>query len=65
LSSASDRVELLPYRDFNDLVQLCIKVKQKNLRKGKSLYSSSYSKKEFKREGKYEKENVKDELSLT
>ena len=28
-----DRVELLPYRDLNDLVQLCIKVEQQNLRK--------------------------------
>jgi len=29
----SDRVELLPYRDLNDLIQLCIKVEQQNLRK--------------------------------
>ncbi|XP_052725960.1 uncharacterized protein LOC108320710 [Vigna angularis] len=28
-----DRVELLPYRDLNDLVQMCIKVEQQNLRK--------------------------------
>jgi len=24
-----DKVELLPYRDLNDLVQMCIKVEQK------------------------------------
>jgi len=28
-----DRVELLPYQDLNDLVQLCIKVEQQILRK--------------------------------
>jgi len=28
-----DRVELLPYQDLNDLIQLCIKVEQQNLRK--------------------------------
>uniref|UniRef100_A0A151UGW3 Retrotransposon gag domain-containing protein n=1 Tax=Cajanus cajan TaxID=3821 RepID=A0A151UGW3_CAJCA len=27
-----DKVELLPYKDLNDLVQLCIKVEQQNLR---------------------------------
>jgi len=32
-----DRVELLPYRDFHDLVQICIKVEQRVLRKGKFL----------------------------
>nr|KYP34424.1 hypothetical protein KK1_044614 [Cajanus cajan] len=49
-----DKVELLPYRDLNDLVQLCIKVEQQNLRKGfkTSSYSSSYSKFDYKREGK-------------
>ena len=31
-----DRVELLPYRDLNDLVQMCIKVEQQNLRKSSS-----------------------------
>jgi len=33
-----DKVEFFPYRDFNDLVQMCIKVKQQILRKrlGKS-----------------------------
>jgi len=29
-----DKVELLPYHDFHDLVQICIKVEQPNLRKG-------------------------------
>ena len=28
-----DRVELLPYRDFNDLVQLCLRVEQQILKK--------------------------------
>ena len=28
-----DRFELLPYKDLNDLVQICIKVEQQNLRK--------------------------------
>ena len=31
-----DRVELLPYQDLNDLVQLCIKVEQQILRKTSS-----------------------------
>jgi len=29
-----EKVELLPYRDLNDLVQICIKVEQQHLRKG-------------------------------
>ncbi|XP_068503839.1 uncharacterized protein [Phaseolus vulgaris] len=49
-----DKVELLPYRDLNDLIQLCIKVEQQNLRKGssrkESSYSNSYPKKEYRRE---------------
>jgi len=28
-----DKVELLPYRDLNDLIQLCIKVEQQIMRK--------------------------------
>jgi len=28
-----DRVEFLAYQDLNDLVQICIKVEQQNLRK--------------------------------
>jgi len=28
-----DKVKILPYRDFNDLVQSCIKIKQQILRK--------------------------------
>jgi len=31
-----DRFELLPYRDLNDLVQICIKVEQQYLRKSSS-----------------------------
>ena len=49
-----DRVELLPYQDLNDLVQLCIKVEQQNLRKTSSQregsYPNSYPKRDFKRE---------------
>uniref|UniRef100_A0A151UH95 Retrotransposon gag domain-containing protein n=1 Tax=Cajanus cajan TaxID=3821 RepID=A0A151UH95_CAJCA len=58
-----DKVELLPYRDLNDLVQLCIKVEQQNLRKNfkTSSYSSPYSKVDYKREGKSsEKKNTFD-----
>jgi len=52
-----DRLELLPYQDLNDLVQLCIKVEQQILRKNfRNDYSNSYTKKEFKREGKQVKE---------
>nr|KYP43281.1 Transposon Ty3-I Gag-Pol polyprotein [Cajanus cajan] len=50
-----DKVELLPYRDLNDLVQLCIKVEQQILRKNfkkESSYSSPYYKKDHKRGGK-------------
>jgi len=49
-----DKVELLPYRDLNDLIQLCIKVEQQNLRKRssrkESSYSNSYPKKEYERQ---------------
>jgi len=49
-----DKVELLPYRDLNDLIQLCIKVEQQNLRKGssrkESSYSNSYPKKKYRKE---------------
>ena len=38
-----DKVELLPYMDLNDLIQLCIKVEQQILRKGSSRKESSYS----------------------
>ncbi|XP_068499560.1 uncharacterized protein [Phaseolus vulgaris] len=59
-----DRVELLPYQDLNDLVQLCIKVEQQNLRKTSSQkvspYSSFYPKKEFRREGSTSKEKPKE-----
>ena len=58
-----DRVELLPYQDMNDLVQLCIKVEQQILRKTSSQevssYSSFYPKKEFRREGSTSKEKKK------
>jgi len=41
-----DKVDFLPYKDLNDLVRLCIKVKQQNLRKPSFkkdyAHSSSY-----------------------
>jgi len=57
-----DRVELLPYRDFHDLVQICIKVEQQVLRKStnRSSYSNSYSKTDHKREGKFLKEKPRE-----
>jgi len=59
-----DRVELLPYQDLNDLVQLCIKVEQQILRKTSSQrvssYPSFYPKKEYKREGSTSKEKQKE-----
>jgi len=48
-----DKVELLSCIDLNDLIQLCIKVEQQNLRKWssrkESSYSNSYPKKEYKK----------------
>ena len=59
-----DRVELLPYQDLNELVQLCIKVEQQNLRKTSSQrvgsYPNSYPKRDFKREGSTSKEKPKE-----
>ena len=59
-----DRVELLPYRNLNDLIQLCIKVEQQNLRKGssrkESSYSNSYPKEEYKKEESLSKEKQKE-----
>ena len=49
-----DRVELLPYQDLNDLIQLCIKLEQQILRKTssrrESSYSNSYPEEEYKGE---------------
>nr|KYP36068.1 Transposon Ty3-G Gag-Pol polyprotein [Cajanus cajan] len=50
-----DQVELLPYRDLNDLIQLCVRVEQQRMRKSSYKRDSSHSsslKKDFKREGK-------------
>jgi len=62
-----DRVELLPYQDLNDLVQLCIKVEQQNLRKASSLkegsYPNSYPKRDFKGEESTSKETPKETLN--
>ena len=53
-----DKVELLPYQDLNDLVQICIKVEQQNLRKSFSKINQAqtnfYVKKGFKKEEKKE-----------
>ena len=38
-----DMVELLPYRDLYELVQLCIRVEQQLKRKSSSKKSTSYS----------------------
>nr|KYP31491.1 hypothetical protein KK1_048165 [Cajanus cajan] len=57
-----DQVELLLYRDLNDLVQLCVRVEQQRMRKSSFKRESSHSsslKKDYKREGKsFEKKNV-------
>jgi len=47
-------VEFLLYRDFHDLVQICIKVEQQILIKGLqiSYYSDSYLKRDYPRESK-------------
>nr|KYP38906.1 hypothetical protein KK1_039823 [Cajanus cajan] len=47
-----DKVELLPYRDLNELVQLCVRVEQQ-LRRNPSLRkeSTSYPRKDFNKEG--------------
>jgi len=63
-----DRVELLPYKDLNDLIRLCIKVEQQILRKGssrkESSYSSSYPKKDKKeREEIFSKDKSKEALN--
>ena len=59
-----DKVQLLPYQDFNDLVQLCIKVEQQNSRKTSSRkegsYSNSYPRRDFKREESTPKEKPKE-----
>nr|KYP51279.1 hypothetical protein KK1_026964 [Cajanus cajan] len=50
-----DQVELLPYMDLNDLVQLCVRIEQQILRKSsykREISHSSSLKKDFEREGK-------------
>nr|KYP59882.1 hypothetical protein KK1_015323 [Cajanus cajan] len=56
-----DKVELLPYRDLDDLVQLCIRVEQQHLRKPSfksKTQASSYIKKDYKREGQYNSSKI-------
>jgi len=52
-----DNVELFPYMDLNDLIQLCIKIAQQNLRKGSSHKESSYYNCYPKKEDKKERED--------
>jgi len=55
-----NKVELLPYRDLNDLIQLSIKVEKQILKKQssqiQSSYSVSYDKDEFQRGEEHIKE---------
>jgi len=55
-----NKVELLPYKDLNDLIQLGIKVEKQILRKQssqkQSSYFVSYDKEEVQRGGKHIKE---------
>nr|KYP32760.1 hypothetical protein KK1_046459 [Cajanus cajan] len=61
-----DRVELLTYRVLDDLVQLCIRVEQQQLRKSsKSTNSKSYTMEDLKREGISFKSYSKDNPSKT
>nr|KYP73292.1 hypothetical protein KK1_005910 [Cajanus cajan] len=61
-----DKVELLLYRDLNDLVQLCIRVEQQQLRKSsKSTNSKSYIKEDLKRDGSSFKRYFKENPSKT
>nr|KYP74046.1 hypothetical protein KK1_006714 [Cajanus cajan] len=57
-----DQVELLPYRDLNDLVQLCVRVEQQILRQSSSKRESSHSrshKKDYMEEEKsFENKNL-------
>ena len=59
-----DRVELLPYQDLNDLIQICIKVEQQILWKTsshrESSYFNSYPKEEYKWEESVSKEKPKE-----
>nr|KYP61902.1 hypothetical protein KK1_016416 [Cajanus cajan] len=57
-----DQVELLPYRDLNDLVQLCVRVEQQRMRKfyKKDSSHSSFLKKDSKKEGKIERETKRE-----
>jgi len=44
-----DKVELLPYHNFNDLVQMSIKVEQQLLRRPSRKDSPSFSKSDFQK----------------
>jgi len=47
----NDRLALLPYNGLNDLVELCIKVEQKLQRISRDYPSTSYSRRDSKKEG--------------
>uniref|UniRef100_A0A151UD28 CCHC-type domain-containing protein n=1 Tax=Cajanus cajan TaxID=3821 RepID=A0A151UD28_CAJCA len=56
-----DQVELLPYRDLNDLVQLCVRVEQQMLRKSskrESSHSRSLKKDYMEEEKPFEKKII-------
>nr|KYP31118.1 hypothetical protein KK1_048944 [Cajanus cajan] len=56
-----DQVELLPYRDLNDLVQLCVRVEQQILRKSskrESSHSRSLKKDYMEEEKPFEKKII-------
>jgi len=57
-----NKVELLPYRDLNDLIQFSIKVEKQILTKQssqkQSSYSVSYDKDEFQKRGRTYKRNI-------
>jgi len=54
-----NRVKLLLYQDFHDLVQICIKIEQQILRRviGRSSYFDSYPKRDLKGEASSPKKN--------
>jgi len=58
-----DRVEQLPYKDLNDLVQMCIKVEQQLIRKSSSKHDQAFSNSYAKTDSKKEKEKPQKKLA--
>nr|KYP68884.1 hypothetical protein KK1_022533 [Cajanus cajan] len=48
-----NKVELLPYRNLNELVQLCVTIKQLKRKPSLRKNSISYPKKDLKKEGHF------------